>query len=143
MRPGSAGKRAHKARLQPVRPQQERVQALVVFHDAGADHPLSRFLKAGFRHCFVALKLGAYWVTVDGRRGAPVLEVLAPSTFDLATHYRSHGLTVVETEQRKRPIRSPLVFANCVGLVKATLCIRSLALTPFQLYRHLIKERSR
>jgi hypothetical protein len=117
------------------------VKAIVVFHDEGsAAHPISRFLKVGFRHVFAAVQVGNYWVSLDGEAGVPVVKVLAAADYDLATLYRSHGMTVVETEQRKQPLRAPFISYNCVGLVKALLCIRSLAITPHQLYRHLLKE---
>lgn len=116
------------------------MKALVIFCDGGEPaHPLAFLLKAGFRHCCVALLSGDYWLLLDGERGVPVFRVLAAGDFDLAGHYRDCGLAVVEIEQASRPLRAPLVLANCVGFVKAVLCIRSLAVTPFGLYRHLTK----
>lgn len=126
-----------------VAPQPDRpaVKALVVFHDEGSErHPISRFLKAGFRHCFAVLQAGDYWVALDGEAGVPSIRVVTGADFDLAKLYRDAGLTVVETDQRQRPLRAPFVIYNCVGLVKAALCIRSTAITPFSLYRHLLKE---
>ena len=112
------------------------MRALVVFHDKGIGF-LSRFLKPGFRHCFVAIRNGNYWIMVDGLNGVPSIEVVAPADFDLATYCRDKGFTVVETKQRGTVPRSPFSVANCVGLVKAVLCIRSMVITPYGLYKHL------
>lgn len=115
------------------------MKALVVFREGGADHPLARFLKPGFGHCFVCVLRDGYWMRIDGRRGVPEFEVLTLGDFDLAAFYRENGNTVVETEQRTEPLWSPLALRNCVGLVKSVLCLRSWAVTPFQLYRFLTR----
>lgn len=76
-------------------------------------------------------------MTVDARVGTPVIEVVAPSEFNLAMFYEDHGYTVVEVEQGA-PLRAPFVFANCVGLVKAVLSIRAPGVvTPYQLFKRL------
>lgn len=117
------------------------MRAIVIFSDGGEPaHPLGFLLRRGFEHCCVAVQTGDYWVLLDGERGVPVVNVIAPASFDLAKYYRDADLTVVETEQRGQPLRSPFLLNNCVGLVKAVLCIRSRAITPYALYRHLLKE---
>lgn len=113
------------------------MKALVVFSDGDAVHPLGRFLRPGFRHCFACVLSNGLWLQVDGRLGVPVFKYLTTGDFDLATFYRDKGYTVVETEQRDRAVTWPLVLRSCTGLVKAALCIRSWSLTPHQLYRHL------
>ena len=112
------------------------MKALVVFHDNGL-HILARWLKPGFKHVFVVLRDGDYWIVVDGRVGVPGVEVFAPGDYDLAAYYRAEGCTVIETYQRQTVLRSPFAVANCVGLTKAVLCLRSAALTPWQLYKYL------
>lgn len=114
--------------------------ALAVFH-GDSDHVLARFLKPGFRHVFVAVQNGNYWIMVDGCEGVPVVEVIAPSDFDMAEYFRAMGFTVVETEQRGKAPGAPLAVANCVGLAKAVLCLRApFAITPYGLYKHLRKS---
>lgn len=115
------------------------MRAVVVFHDGLTDHPhwLAFLLRRGFRHTFCAILNGDYWITIDGKRGVPDVEVVAGADYDLADFYRLQGFTVVETRQQGRPLLAPVVANNCVGLVKATLCLRTAALTPYQLYRHL------
>jgi len=98
-------------------------------------------LKPGFRHVFCAVDDGAYWVMFDARDGKPVVQVVQASAYDLAGFYRSKGYTVVETGQGQ-PLRGPFAVANCVGLCKAICAIRApFALTPFQLFKHLMRKR--
>ena len=117
------------------------MNALVVFHDQGTGF-LSRFLKPGFKHCFAVVRNGNYWIVVDGCEGVPLVGVVAPSDYDFATYCRAQGFTVIETEQRATVPRAPYATANCVGLVKAVLCIRApFAVTPRGLYKHLRRGR--
>ena len=115
------------------------MRAIVVFCDNGDEgHPLLWMLKPGFKHCFCAVFDKGCWLLVDNARGVPTVEYLCEEDFDLAAHYRDEGATeIIETVQRKTPLRGPYVAANCVGLVKAILCIRSWAITPHGLYTHL------
>ncbi len=112
------------------------MKALVVFFDP-EDAKYQWLLKPGFRHVFCCINDERDWIMIDGRNGRPVVQVVQDSMFDLKEYFEDEGYTVVEMERSDRPIRSPLVLTNCVGLVKIHLCIRSHALTPYQLYRHL------
>ena len=113
---------------------------LVVFYDPeGAIWEWA--LKPGFRHVFVCVDDGENWILIDGRDGRPIFQNIQTSRFDLKGHFEQQGYTVVEAEQGSKPLRTPFVLVNCVGLVKAVLCIRApFAVTPYQLYRHLTKE---
>ncbi len=114
------------------------MKALVVFCDNGNEgHPLLPLLRPGFKHCFCAVLDNGLWILADNRRGVPLIRYLTTEEFDLAGFYRDEGATVVETTQRETPLRGPYVAANCVGLVKSILCIRSFAVTPYGLYLHL------
>lgn len=116
------------------------VRALVVFTDDGA-HPMARFLKCGFRHCFMAVNDGAFWTVIDAVAGVPFVKVAAASDYDLRAFYECDGKTVLEVSQGTVASLSPFVVANCVGLVKAMLAIRApLVWSPWQLYRHLEKR---
>lgn len=117
------------------------MRALVVFHGRGAG--FARLLLPGFRHCFCCvLDEGGYWVRVDGLAGRPLLRVEAGADFDLAGFYRNHGFTVLELDGAGRKPRWPLVARSCVGSVKATIGIRSWAVTPRQLYLSLTNRRN-
>ncbi len=110
------------------------MKAVAVFHDHGDN----RFLKPGYRHCFVAVQSGNAWIRIDTLAGRLVIEVVAPAAYDLAKFYRAEGYTVVETEQRSLSWAWPLALATCVGLVKAVLGLNApLVVTPYQLYRRI------
>lgn len=113
------------------------MEALACFHNHG-NHILARFLKPGFRHVFVALQSGKYWIRIDALVGRPVIEVVCSADYDLATFYRQEGFTVVETRQGAKLAAWPLAVVSCVGIVKAVLCLNApLVVTPYQLYRRI------
>jgi hypothetical protein len=114
------------------------VNAVVVFHGHG-NGLLSRLLKPGFRHVFCSINDGRYWILIDGKAGIPEIEAIAAHDYDLAAFYREHGFTVIEMERGTEAPRGPFAVANCVGMCKAVLCVRSWAITPYQLYQHLRK----
>lgn len=112
-------------------------RALVVFHRHGAG-TFARLVTGGFRHCFVALDDGRYWIVFDGKAGVPEMRVIAGSDYDLAGFYRGQGFAVVETETGIRPPRQPLMLGTCVGAAKRLLGLRAPhVLTPHQLFRYL------
>jgi hypothetical protein len=95
-------------------------------------------LRARFKHCFVCVRHGEFWMKIDGLAGVPSFEFLTAGDFDLAGFYRGQGFTIVETEQRQKPLAAPFIFNNCVGLVKAVLCLSApLVWSPWRLYRYL------
>jgi hypothetical protein len=114
-------------------------RALVVF-SGGTSVAWLRWLRPGFRHCFVAVDDGVEWLTID-----PLvhrLEVRAsglPSGFDLAREYRRMDLTVVEVSPAPVALRAaPPGLFTCVETAKRVLGIRAWRiLTPWQLYRFL------
>lgn len=115
----------------------------MVFHDHGG-HVLDPLLKAGFLHCFAAVRNEEHWIRIDAQEGCPVFEVVAPANYDLAGFYREEGYTVVETQQRDSGPVGPFVLSNCVGMVKTVLGIDAfLAVTPWQLYRRLTGKATR
>lgn len=107
-----------------------------MFHGNGA-HPLSWVLKPGFRHVFAAIRSDNCWIVIDSAEGLPFF--CATQVDDLAGFYRDQGFTVIGIERREA-IRSLAVPSNCVGLVKASVGIRSWAVTPWQLYKHLTRR---
>ena len=105
-----------------------------------------RWLRRGFRHCFVAVDDGVEWLTID-----PLLhrlEVRAsglPSDFDLADAYRRMGLTVAEVVPAPVPLRrAPLGLFTCVETAKRVLGMRApWVVTPWQLYRRVARATPR
>lgn len=111
-------------------------RALVVF-GGGSGVRWLRWLKPGFRHCFVAVDDGIEWLTVDSLLHR--LEIRAsglPSAFDLAAEYRRRSLAVVEVVPAPVPLRrAPLGLFTCVETAKRLLGIRARwILTPWQLH---------
>lgn len=114
------------------------MRCLVIFHDHG-DGLLSRLLKRGFRHVFILVDDGTYWIAIDGRDGLPVIRVEAASDFDIANHYRAQGMTVVEAAQAATAPSRMFAPCNCVGLTAAVLGLSCRAITPWRLYRELTR----
>ena len=72
-----------------------------------------------------------------------MVEIVCPAEYDLAGFYRDKGFTVVETEQGGSVPLTPFVPYNCVGLVRSVLAIDApWVITPWQLYKHLMKEQA-
>ena len=115
-------------------------RAVVIFEDNN-DHPLGTLLKRGYRHVWVAVvdDAGRYWVGHNLRLSAYDTDVLAAADYDLAAYYRDLGYEVMEVEVPVQRMPGWIVAASCVGLVKQVLGLRSFALTPWQLRRHLAK----
>ena len=115
--------------------------ALVIFQNENA-HPLGGWLKEGFRHvwCAVLDERAHSWVGHDIRIGGYVSTVLSAADFPLAQAYRDRGMTVVPIQRVQQSVIGPFILNNCVGLTKAICGIRSTAVTPWQLYRHLLQE---
>lgn len=112
------------------------MRAVVVFCDT--TYRFAWLFKPGFRHCFVCVAAHGLWIKVEARHGIPDIKYLTTDDFDLARYFRNQGLAVVETEQRQRAVRFPLVARTCSGFVKAMLCIDAWwVFTPHQLYEYL------
>jgi len=114
------------------------MRALVAF-SGRTDLRWLRWLRPGFRHCFVALNDGRHWVTLDPlstRIEGTVQPVSAD--FDLAGWYRAQGLMVVETRAAAPAGPAPLAIWTCVEAAKRTIGLRDRrVLTPWQLYKRL------
>lgn len=115
-------------------------RALVVFcHDTSIWW--LRFLKQGFRHCFVLIETGEHeWVAIDPL--ANRIEVTAPiqaSLEALSASFEAHGhRSVCAWIRGNPPLGSPLSLFSCVDLVKRVLRLRQpMIFTPYQLYNYL------
>jgi hypothetical protein len=111
-----------------------------------ADQAWLRPLRAGFRHCFAALRDAAGWTVVEPLSGRLlVLRVPVDHAYDLPGFYRRAGLTVVGpfAPGPARALRLPALLPfTCVGLCRALLGAGApFALTPFGLFRRLVKIR--
>lgn len=117
------------------------VRALVVFADDSQLKRL-RYLRRGFRHCFVAVRGEGGWVICDPLSNQTALGIVDGLTSgELAAWYRQHGLIVIETAVRSPPSRPASIRPfTCVEAVKRILGVQApWVLTPWQLYRLLAK----
>ncbi|MEQ9811420.1 MAG: hypothetical protein RLO50_01465 [Azospirillaceae bacterium] len=119
------------------------IRAFVAFAGTGK-RPWSWFLKPGFRHCFVMLDDGRGWITVEplSSRIDVARQELAPGE-DLPARYLRQGHIVLPAPlARPETADWPQPF-TCVAVVKRVLGLRAaLVLTPWQLYRHLLRRQS-
>jgi hypothetical protein len=96
--------------------------ALVVFMDESRLKCL-RWLRRGFRHCFIAVHSARGWVICDPlshQTDLSIVDGLSPP--ELAAWYRDYGLLVVETHIRPAPLRpAPIRPFTCVEMVKRVL----------------------
>lgn len=116
--------------------------AIVIFGDTCGVWCL-RFLRRGFRHCFVAILSLDTWVIVDPLLHYTELAVLpGVAQRDVVAWFRTRGFTVVETVTRSAPLRcAPVGLHTCVETVKRVLGIHSrVIVTPWRLYRHLCQQ---
>jgi hypothetical protein len=120
------------------------MSALVMF-GGESDHPLGFLLKRGFKHCFCAYQTfsfesGHHWVVLDPAKGLPLIHVTAVTREALVEHYEGYGYHVIPMRS-PQAIKSPFAISSCVGFVKAVMGIRSMALTPWQLYKHMKRRK--
>jgi hypothetical protein len=117
-------------------------RAWVVFTDESRIWWL-RWLRPGFRHCFALLNDGEHWLALEPLASCLEVTVLPPpADFNLPEWLRGQGHRVVEAALRRNVWQTaPLAIFNCVEVVKRLLGIRAMhVLTPFQLYRHLLRK---
>lgn len=120
-------------------------RALVVFRDQTEIRWLHG-LRRGFRHCAVWVRAGDFWVAQEALSHQTFLGVWpADDGAGLVAALRASGHRVVRTRIAAAPrrIAPPLPF-SCVESVKRVLGIQAWdVLTPWQLYRYLIRGRSK
>lgn len=118
------------------------IRAVAVFVD-GTELPWLRWLKPGFRHCFVALNDGEAWIALDPLAGRTEVRLLplGPED-DAAAWYAAQGHAVLRLSLPRLPARASglgwlCVPCTCVGQTQRLLGLPGLALTPWRLYRRL------
>ena len=113
-------------------------KAWVVF-SGQTDLPWLRFLKPGFRHCYVLLNDGEHWISLDPLSCHTEIMVhhLAPD-FDLPAWLRKRNLRVVRADITPQTVQAPWSVYSCVEAVKRILGLHDFwVMTPYQLYRRL------
>jgi len=103
-----------------------------------------RFLKPGFRHCFIILETDRGCVCIDPISNRFTISMLEGYELKALLHwYRDMGMKVmnvgVDHNNCKSFFWAPM---TCVEVVKRLIGLReSLILTPWQLYRYLKKNK--
>lgn len=115
-------------------------RALVVFRDSD-NRGILRFLKPGFRHCFILVEHEAGWCFLENTFLGFHWDVLPHNEVgQIIQWYQAQNMTVVNValgSSGQQKICPPGVF-SCVELVKRVLGIHAFWVqTPWSLYRHL------
>jgi hypothetical protein len=100
-----------------------------------------KFLRPGFRHCYVLINDGERWTSIDPLSHITEISVHhhVPVEFDLPAWLQSRGNHVVRAPLRRDVTKpAPFMLFTCVEAVKRVLGIhRRAVFTPWQLYQHL------
>ena len=120
--------------------------ALVVFTDQ-TDASWLRWLKPGYRHCFVIVRDSqGEWIACDWLKGRFALRAYGPcSALDLEARFARRGhrvVAVMEAGLRPATARAFLRPLTCVEVAKQCLGIATVRpLTPYGLFRLLAAQR--
>lgn len=127
------------------KPEQVPIRVLVVF----AHHTeikWLRFLKAGFRHCFLVMDIRGRWLVYNPLSHFTHMDIYDGYDGDrIVQSFRLRGYRVIETWRfADPPVPAPWRFFTCMEAVKRVLAIQMpWILTPWHLYRFLTRHRQR
>ena len=114
-------------------------EILVVFTDQ-TDLWWLKFLRRGFRHCFILIRFADVWISVDAlAHKTEVMRIDIPDHFSLMQWLENQGETVIKTQITPAKLKpySPSFF-TCVENVKRIIGIRKpFIITPWRLYKFL------
>lgn len=98
-----------------------------------------RFLRRGFRHCFVLLNDGHHWVSVDPLSSyTDILVHHVPADFDFPAWMEKRGYRVLKAPITRSMTVAPIGIFSCVEAVKRILGLhKRWIITPFQLHQYL------
>lgn len=117
-------------------------RALVVF-SGYSDLKWLRWLRPGFRHCFVLLETGVGWVLINPLSNGTEVDIWPEDQEEaLRAWFVQNGYEVIdETVQPLASKALPWSLYSCVEVVKRLLGLRDPRIvTPWQLYRFLKNE---
>lgn len=106
-----------------------------------------KFLRHGFRHCFVLIRFADIWISVDAlAHKTEVMRLDVPDSFSIVGWLESQGDRVIHVpiQPNKATPLCPSLF-SCVENVKRILGVRApFIMTPWQLFKYLktLKERT-
>lgn len=111
-----------------------------VFRD-GEDPLLSRMLRSGFRHAFVITKMNNITLAIDPLKGAAEITLMETPTENILVYCRNRNWRVVHIMVRATPekfvLKLPII--SCAMYLAYTVGLRFYGVTPWQLYKKLIK----
>ena len=123
--------------------QQSEKRAWVVFTNQ-SDLFWVRFLKKGFRHCFILIHDGTHWISIDPMASMTDIAIhTVPKDFDLPNWLAGQGHRVTSAPLRNVQTPAPWMMFTCVEACKRILGIHNrFILTPWQLYKYLKGQNS-
>lgn len=113
----------------------------VIFSDE-TDIRMLKWLRRGFRHCFLVMIQDERWILIDPRSNKTDISLLPhPSHFNFPRYFMQQGKTVIKVNAVETPYKiAPLIPFSCVETIKRILGIhKRFVLTPYQLYQFLQK----
>ena len=114
------------------------IEGVVVFQDSDNPHWLIKYLKPGFRHCYVAIKQDDLWVKIDPVNSCTIVEIYENMTIKAEKDVK---IVHFKVETSEKVYRGGFCWFNCVEVVKAHIGIKSFwTWTPWQLYKLLEKK---
>lgn len=117
------------------------MDGFIVFVSKG-EHWLGKFLHPKRKHVFCVIPSMEHWIAYDWKGGDPQMVVYGTDGEEIETWLKQHASDVLRVRIDQRPPRQPFMLNNCVGHAKLLFGIRSWAVTPHQLYKHLTKEKN-
>lgn len=102
-----------------------------------------RWLKKGFKHCFIIINDGKNWISLDPMASYMDIAVQDISLdFDLPAWLKKQGHYVIDAPLSHAPQNhTSVTIFTCVEACKRVLGIhKRTVLTPWQLYKHLLRQ---
>lgn len=100
-----------------------------------------KFLKKGFRHCFVAVNYGdVFFILEDSFQGMFNNLLLAEDFFCFTKKNKCSILVIEGNKPAKKRFGIWYWAPTCVNFCKTVGNLRTKAQTPWQLYKHLLKK---
>lgn len=102
-----------------------------------------RFLKKGFRHCYVVLKLnrGTHWIELNPYSNQLILKefYISEKSDELFILNEDKNIKICKVKIENAPLKcAPLGFFTCVEFIKRIIGIHNvMIITPYQLYKKL------
>jgi len=113
------------------------IEGVVVFRDSDSKHWIMKYLKPGFRHCYICVKCGGHYIAVNGIDSFTDLAII--ENLEEITN-KTDKILQFSSKININFYRGGLNWFNCVEVVKSHMGIKSLTtFTPYQLYKLMVK----